>query len=272
MQKKLLMTFVLALLLFALPASAQESPETPLPDCPVFKDQSIDIRTSYYMGEGLAYLSSDQLSAAEFSFTCIIRVVQPTYMPAYMSRAIVYTRYRDYQRAIADYTSAIRLSPDLLPAYNNRGILYTAIQEYEEAAADFDKVLEINPDYMAGYNNRSVLYAIQGEWDNAISMLQDAIQRSGIDTVYTRLTDPQRRSDAPEIEYDRVNARAYALLGIVYSAQALDNYQKYLFLTRGRADQRIQSAAGALESRFTFETRLDDGTWMLTADFSPVGN
>lgn len=269
MKKYLLIIFVL--ILAASPALGQVETPEPLPICPVFEDQSADIRTSYYMGEGLAYLSSDQLSAAEFSFTCIIRVIQPAYMPAYMSRAIVYTRYRDYQRAIEDYSRAIELSPDLLPAFNNRGILYTALREYEEAAADFDKVMELDPDYMAGYNNRSVLYAIQGDWDNALGTLQEAIERSGIDSVYARLTDPERRSDAPEIEYNRVNARAYALLGIVYSSRALENYQKYLYLTRGGADQRIQSAAGALESRFTFETRLDDGTWMLTADFSPVG-
>jgi len=271
MQKRLFI--ILILFVFAFPVLAQEQTETPepLPECPIFEDQSTEVRVSYYMGEGLAYLSSEQLSAAEFSFTCIIRVIQPDYMPAYMSRAIIYTRYRDYERAIEDYTQALELSPDLLPAFNNRGILYTALQEYEEAAADFDKVLELDPDYMAGYNNRSILYAVQGDWDNALSTLQTALERSGIEDVYDQLTDPERPSDAPEIEYNIVNARAYALIGIVYSARALENYQKYLFLARGSADQRIQSAAGALESRFTFETRLDDGTWLLTADFSPVG-
>jgi tetratricopeptide (TPR) repeat protein len=271
MQKGLLIIF--ALLFFAFPALAQEVIETPepLPECPIFEDQSTDVRTSYYMGEGLAYMASEQLAAAEFSFTCIIRVIQPDYMPAYMSRANIYTRYRDYERAIEDYTSAIELSPNLLPAFNNRGILYTALREYEEAAADFDRVLELDPAYMAGYNNRSILYAVQGDWDNALSTLQGAIERSGIETAYEQLTDPERPSDAPEVEYDAIDARAYALIGIVYSSRALENYQKYLFLARGGADQRIQSAAGALESRFTFETRLDDGTWLLTADFSPVG-
>jgi hypothetical protein len=53
--------------------------------------------------------------------------------------------------------------------------------------------------------------------------------------------------------------------------QARDNYTAYLTLMRGSADSRIESASGALESRFTFELRLDDGTWLYAASFSPAG-
>jgi tetratricopeptide (TPR) repeat protein len=268
--------FTLALLVsIPLPTLAQETGGTPtpepLPKCPVFEGQSKDVRTSYYMGEGIAYLNTNQLSSAEFSFTCIIRVVDPSYLPAYMTRAVVYTREREYARAINDYTKSIDLDGTLVAAYNNRGVIYTAIQKYDEAASDFDKVLALNADYIPGYNNRSVLYAIQGDYDKAIAMLEDAIKRSGIDKILADLQDPKRPADAKPPEYDPVNARAYALLGIIYSAQSLKNYQDYLFLSGNSGDDRIQSAAGALESRFTFEMRLDDGTWMLTADFSPTG-
>jgi tetratricopeptide (TPR) repeat protein len=223
------------------------------------------------MGEGLAYLNTDQLANAQFSFTCIIRVIDPGYIPAHMSRALVYSRQRAYELAIEDYTEAIKLDAKLIAAYNNRGIIYTAIRKYDEAKADFDKTLELDANFIIGYNNRSVLHTIQGEYDQAIALLEEAIKRSGIGDVLTTLRDPKRPADAPPVKYDPLNARAYALLGIVYSAHALDNYRNYLFLAREFGDARIQSAAGALESRFTFETRLDDGTWLLTADFAPVG-
>ncbi|MBI5670502.1 MAG: tetratricopeptide repeat protein [Chloroflexi bacterium] len=267
---------VVMLLTLAVPVLAQEQPaptEEPPPNCPAFENQSDEVRTSYYMGEGLAYLNANQLSAAELSFTCIIRVIDPNYLTAYMSRALVYARYRNYERAIKDYSRALELDENLLAAYNNRGVVYAALQDYDKAAADFDKVLQLNPDYIPGYNNRSIIYAIQRDYDAAISLLQDAISRSGIDDVLAQYRDPNRSPNAAPIEFEAVNARAYALLGIIYSARSLDNFQNYLYLS-GQAgtypDERIQSAAGALESRFTFEMRLDDGTWMLTADFSPV--
>jgi tetratricopeptide (TPR) repeat protein len=269
---KKLFVLIALFAVIALPVSAQETPtQEPLPNCPAFEGESAQVRASYYMGEGLGYLNSNQLSEAHFSFTCIIRVVDPNYVPAYMQRARVRTLQRDYERAIEDYTRAVELDSTLLPAYNNRGIAYTAILEYEEAAADFDRVIELDPNYVRGYHNRSVLYGIEGNYDAAIALLEQAITNSGIDDVYAQLTDPNRSSDAPPIEYDRVNARAYALLGLMYSARSLENFDRYLFLSQGVSDPRIESAAGALSSRFTFETRLDDGTWMLSADYSPTG-
>jgi tetratricopeptide (TPR) repeat protein len=274
MSKRLYPLFLLTalLLISVMPALAQEvtpTPEPP-PDCPVFEDQSQEVRTSYYMGEGIAYFSSNQLFEAELSFSCVVEVIDPQYVPAYMMRATVLVQQRAYEDAIEDYTSVIALQPDLLAAYNNRGIIYAAQLDYEKAAEDFDQVLEMDETSVLGLNNRGVIYTIEGDYANAIATFQKAIDTSGIADVYTRLTDPDRPADAPEIEYERLDARAYALLGIVYSAQALDNFQTYLYLSGGSADGRIQSAAGALESRFTFETRLDDGTWLLVANFSPV--
>lgn len=273
MNKRLLLLSLVVMLfagvsvLVAQDASQEDQP----PNCPVFEGQPKDVRTSYYMGEGIAYLNSNQLGNAEFSFTCVIRVVDPSYVMAYMTRAVVYTRQRSYDLAIKDYTKAIELDSKRIEAYNNRGVLYTATQDYKSAGNDFNQAIDLNADYIPAYQNLAVLAAIQRDYDGAITLLNTAIKRSGIGDVLTKLRDPNRPSDAPPIEYDPLNARAYALLGIVYSAKSLDSYNDYLFLAGGSADQRIQTAAGALESRFTFETRLDDGTWMLTSDFSPTG-
>jgi tetratricopeptide (TPR) repeat protein len=244
----------------------------PPPHCPAFEDKDTDVRTSYYMGEGYGFFSSGLLNDAIFSFTCVIRVVNPDYVAAYMMRGAAYVRQQQYDRAIQDYTRASQLQPDLLSAFNNRGIVYVATLDYDRAQRDFDKVLELDGQSILGLNNRAVLYAVRGDFDNALSLLQKAIDISGIAGVYAQLTDPDRPADAKPIEYDRLDARAYALQGVVYSARALDNYNKYLYLTGGSGDARIQNAAGALQSQFTFDLRLDDGTWLLVADFSPEGS
>lgn len=276
-----LLLLMTVLMMMSIPVGAQDATPTPPlaptptleppPVCPAFEGQETSVRTSYYMGEGFGYFNSGLLSDAILSFTCVIRVVNPDYLAAYMIRGAAYVRRQEYDRAIRDYTRAVELQPDLLSAYNNRGIVYTAIGDYDKAESDFDKVLEIDSQSILGLNNRAVLYAIRADYDSAIAMLQQAIEITGIEDVYTQLTDPNRPADAPAIEYDLLDARAYALLGVMYSARARDNYNKYLYLTGGAGDARIQGAAGVLQSQFTFDLRLDDGTWLLVADFSLEG-
>ncbi len=271
-----------SLLFLSIPVTAQDATPTPVPtpvatlepppNCPVLPTESKDTRTSYYMGKGFGFMTSGLLDDAILSFTCVIRVIDSNYIPAYMMRGAAYVREQQYDRAIQDYTRASQLDPKLLGAFNNRGIIYVALKDYDRAKSDFDKVLEIDSKSILGMNNRSVLYAVQGDYDNAIKLLQQAIDISGIADVYAQLTDPKRPSDAKPIQFDRLNARAYALLGVMYSARALDNYHKYLYLTGGNGDSRIQSAAGALESQFTFDMRLDSSTWLLVANYSLEGS
>jgi tetratricopeptide (TPR) repeat protein len=263
-----LLYFCILAALLTLPMLVLAQEEEPELICEAFPDSSADIRTSYYMGEGAAFFSSGQLVRAIDSFSCVIEQINGDYIDAYTSRAIVYTARRDYEEAIEDYTRAIELDANLLAAHNNRGIVYVAIVEYENALADFNKVLDLDSSNVLALNNRGIVHAINGDYDLAIADFQQAIELSNIDNVVATLTDPNRTSDAPRPEYNLDDAQSYALLGIVYSAQALDNYNNYLLLTGSQGDARVQSAAGALESRFTFDLRLDDGTWLLTADFT----
>ncbi len=65
---------------------------------------------------------------------------------AYNNRGNAYDAKGDYDRAIADYTEAIRLDPKYAHAYNNRGNAYGAKGDYDHAIADFDQVIrELDP-------------------------------------------------------------------------------------------------------------------------------
>jgi len=240
--------------------------------CDQFPDSPTDVRVSYYMGEGTGYFESGSLSKALDSFSCITDQIDPSYLPAFMSRAAVYTEYRSFDQAIEDYNTAISLDPGILPAYNNRGIVYAAQQKYDEALANFSQVLALDANSDLGYTNRGVVYAIQGKYDEAIADFQQAITLSGMDTILVALTDPDRDPTEPKPEIDPQQALPYAMIGIVYEMRARDNYGAYLILAGGHSDNRIQSAAGALESRFNFDLRLDDGTWLFAASFSPTGS
>lgn len=237
-------------------------------ECPSFADSPTSERITYYMGEGAGFLAGRQYDRAIRSYTCVLQL-DDDYIGAYNQRAVAYTMRQNYEFAINDYDRALEIDSRSRAVLNNRGIAYAAIFDYERAIADFNAVIELDQDYVSGYLNRGVIKAVQGEFEEAILDMEEAIAVSGIDQTLTELRDPDRPSDAPRIAYDRNHARMYAILGVIYSGFALDNYRDYLFL--GGGDQRIQNAAGSLESRFNFDLRLDDGTWLLRASFDVAG-
>jgi tetratricopeptide (TPR) repeat protein len=266
--KKLLVVLVVLMLLPVVPVQAQSDPLV----CDQFVDSATNIRVAYYMGEGGGYFEAGNLSAALDRFSCITNQIDPSYVPALMSRAAVYAEYRDYEKSITDYTTAIGLNGSFAPAYNNRGIVYAAMNNYDLALADFNQVISLDSANVTAYNNRAVVYAIQGEYADAIADLQQALSISGIGDTLIYVRNPERNPEEPLPVVATRDAQSYALLGIVYERQAQAQYSAYLELMRERSDARIQSAAGALESRFNFELRLEDGTWLFVADFSPSGS
>jgi tetratricopeptide (TPR) repeat protein len=68
-------------------------------------------------------------------FTACVSTPQTT--EAFLKRGIKFACKGKYEKAIADYTQAIRLDPNNAVAYNNRG--------YDRAIADYEAVLLINP-------------------------------------------------------------------------------------------------------------------------------
>lgn len=59
---------------------------------------------------------------------------------------------KDYEKAIADFTQAIRLKPDLALAYNNRGLVRLQEKDDKGAMEDFKQVMRLNPDLAEAYN------------------------------------------------------------------------------------------------------------------------
>lgn len=270
MNKRLTLSTLIVVLTLAgtaMPVLAQSDPLI----CDQFTDSPANVRVSYYMGEGMGYFASGSLAEALDSFSCVTDQIDSNYVPAYLSRAAVYAEYRSFDEALEDYDKAISLSPSSLPAYNNRGIVYAAMEEYDEALADFSQAISLDSSSVIALNNRAVIYALQGQYAAAITDLEQAISIAGLTDIIAQYRDPERDPEVPLPSVSRAQAQSLALLGVVYEMQARDRFDDYLLLLGGAADSRVQSAAGALQSRFEFELRLDDGTWLFAAAFSPAG-
>src|SRR5262249_1462929 len=75
-------------------------------------------------------------------------------------------------RAIQDYTEAIKLNPKYVTAFNNRGLIYSQKREYEHAIQDYDNALRLNPKYVLALNNRANAYRGAQQYDRALAHYQ----------------------------------------------------------------------------------------------------
>src|SRR5262245_18018351 len=87
-----------------------------------------------------------------------------------------YSNKKDFDRAIADYSEAIRLVPSFANAYNDRGNAYNQRHEYDRAIADLDKAIRLNPKSAIFYLNRGISWAAKTDLDRALRDYDEAIR------------------------------------------------------------------------------------------------
>ena len=127
-----------------------------------------------FYGRGIAYGRKGQTDRAIADYTQAIKL-DPKYAGAYNNRGIAYRRKGQYDRAIADYTQAIKLNPKYAGAYNNRGYAYDDKGQYDRAIADYDKAIGLDPKYAMAYKNRGNVYLSKGDHDAAMRDYNQAI-------------------------------------------------------------------------------------------------
>jgi tetratricopeptide (TPR) repeat protein len=102
--------------------------------------------------------------------------LSPNLFAAWKYRGGLYIEIREYDKAIADHTQRVRLDPDSAGAYMSRGIAYTGKGDYDKAIADYDRAVKLNPDFASAYNNRGNAYRNKGDYDRAIADYNQAIK------------------------------------------------------------------------------------------------
>jgi len=133
----------------------------------------------------------------------------------FLDRGIMFASRGEYQKAIADFTEAIRLNQDMSAAYELRArALYASISEvsavgndfgiiatisykdvrlspeqkltYEQAIADYTQAIRLDPDNTKSYFERGNVYDRQGDYEKAIADFSQAIKLNpNFPTIYT---------------------------------------------------------------------------------------
>jgi uncharacterized protein (TIGR02145 family) len=160
-----------------------------------YDDDNAYIRSIQYksdkMGESLFKMDCG------FSIRCIQKgsssgVKKMNNATKYVDRGNEYKENGELDKAIAEYSEAIRVDPNYADAYYCRGIVYIAIGSHDEAIADANKVIQLDHNYALAYYIRGLAYGAKGDCDNAIANHTESI-----------LLDP-------------ANAKVYCYRGLAY--------------------------------------------------------
>ncbi|MCH9051774.1 MAG: tetratricopeptide repeat protein [Proteobacteria bacterium] len=97
---------------------------------------------------------------------------------AFTNRGLAYKRKGQWDRAIADYSEAIRLKSDVAQVFNNRGNAYYYKGQLDRALKDYDDAIRLQPDLAEAFSNRGNVYRKKGRFDRAIEEYDRAIRFS----------------------------------------------------------------------------------------------
>jgi tetratricopeptide (TPR) repeat protein len=82
---------------------------------------------------------------------------------AYLNRANIYARRRDYRRAFADYAAGIARDPGNVLLFYNRGNAYFDTRRFARAIADYGRAIALDDGFSLAYLNRALAYERQGD-------------------------------------------------------------------------------------------------------------
>jgi len=88
----------------------------------------------------------------------------------------VYSLKGDYEKAIEEFSLAIKINPTYGDAYHNIGNIYYQIKKMPEAEESYRKALELNPRLWQSHQNLAAVYYTEGKYDLADEEIKKALE------------------------------------------------------------------------------------------------
>ncbi len=104
-----------------------------------------------------------------------VKKLAPNYVMVHYQEGVVWTKLRNWEKAIESFNKAIDLDPVYAPTYFKLGWSYIQMEETDKAIKMFEKVIELNPGYIEAYVNLGNLYFMKRRIDDSEQMLLKAL-------------------------------------------------------------------------------------------------
>ena len=179
----------------------------------------------------MAYANKGEYDKAIADYTEAIRL-DPKYAEAYYNRGMAYGNEGRLRQGDCRLHRGHPAQPEIAVAYCNRGTAYGTRASYDKAIADYTEAIRLDPKYAVAYYNRGVAYAARA---NTTRPLPTSPRPSG-----STRSMPWRISDTGRI--------AYANQGRTYD-KAIADYTEAIRLDPKYADGVLQPGRGLRRQR-----------------------
>ncbi len=183
--------------------------------------------------------------------------IDPHYVRALHGRGNVYRSIGNYDRAISDYTEAIRAETlagyrdaRLAPIYLNRGLAHFSKPDLDRAIADYTEAIRLDRKFARPYHARGNAYRRQGNFDSAIRDYSKAFRHDP--------SDSGARSNRGFLNY-MMGHYSPAASDLAYYVEKDPNYAYavlWLYLAQARSGN-----ADAPEVLKSNAAKLDESAW-----------
>jgi tetratricopeptide (TPR) repeat protein len=161
---------------------------------------------------------------------------------AYAERADLLYDKGDFERAITDYGDAIRLGLREADVFRGRGMAHASRGEYAEAIADYDAALRIEPNHAETLHNRALAHGKQGDTKRALADLNEVLRAEPENAV--ALSDRGfLHTEAGELDKALADYQA----AVELSPRSASAHQRLAWLLATSTKDRLRDGKKALE-------------------------
>jgi tetratricopeptide (TPR) repeat protein len=94
----------------------------------------------------------------------------------YILRGTAWYEFKEFAKAIKDFDEASRYDPKDARSFNGRGNVWIVQQEYDKAIKEYNEAIRLNPRYSHAFCNRGSIWYVKREFDKAIKDYDEAIR------------------------------------------------------------------------------------------------
>jgi tetratricopeptide (TPR) repeat protein len=140
------------------------------------EQQQVDAQNAFNSGVGYFQKGDYDRAIANFSDAIRLSLYYSTNPIAYLNRGLAYSSKGDYTGALVDYNQAIRLDPKNPVVFFSRGTVYGKKGDLDDAIVDFNQAIQLNPNYAPAFVNRGAAYNNKSDYDRGIADFTEAIR------------------------------------------------------------------------------------------------